>query len=249
MQIRDLVTKLDQLLLVDQWLNTDHSQNGLQVQPAAQEIKKVALAVDANLDTFVQAAREKVELLFVHHGLFWRENLLVTGVHYQRLCALLRSGVGLYASHLPLDAHPKLGHNAQLAKLFKLQNLQPLDVGWHGDLPKPLSRAEVLAQLKLPPQHHAHFLEFGPAQVSHLGIISGGGGAHTYVNLAYAAGCDLYLTGEISHLTVQFAREAKLNVIAAGHYWTEMIGLLALERYLQTEFNLETVWLESPTGF
>lgn len=249
MHYQGLTQQLNELLQIEDWQSRDSSKNGLQVQPAQGEVKRVALAVDANLDTFQQAVAQQAQLLIVHHGLFWRDIPLITDLHYQRLRVLIENGVGLYACHLPLDAHPQIGHNAQIAAKLGLVDLQPLDVGWQGNLPLTTHRAEVVKSLQIPLHQHQHFLPFGSENINHVGVLSGGGGAHQYINQAYKDGCDLYITGEISHTTVQFAREAKINVLAAGHYWTETFGLLALKEYFDLKTGLETVWIESPTDF
>jgi dinuclear metal center YbgI/SA1388 family protein len=249
MQINTLVTTLAEKLNLSFYQQEDSSQNGLQVQPAHPEIKLIALAVDANADTITQAAQAHADLLFVHHGLFWGQNQLITGLHYQRLKTLLTSGVGLYACHLPLDAHPQLGNNAVLADKLALTSRLPLSVGYSGNLPQPLSLNALIHQLGLTNQDHYHLEKFGPSKVKRVGIISGGGGASQYVTAAIEAQCDLYLTGELTHASIQTAREAKINLLGAGHYWSETFGVRAVGQYLQQELSLKTIWLDSPTGF
>jgi dinuclear metal center YbgI/SA1388 family protein len=252
MHYQVLVEKLNQLLKINDWRETDNSQNGLQIQPSAahSEVKKIAFTVDANLQTFKLAAKQPdIDLLFVHHGLFWGDSPLPVGSHYQRLKTIFDAGIGLYACHLPLDAHPTLGNNAELARLLKLTKLQPLDVGLIGVLPQHLTIPQVIAKLALPVDHHLHILPFGSQQISRVAIISGGGGHPKYLDLAASAGAQLYITGELGHLSYQSAQELKLNVLGLGHYWTETFGPQAVRAYVSQKFSLETEWLDAPTNF
>jgi dinuclear metal center YbgI/SA1388 family protein len=250
MQYQQLTRQLDNLLQIPTWKDTDSSQNGLQVDPTHSDITHIGLAVDANQATFAAAAKiANLDLLIVHHGLFWGDSPLPVGIHYQRLQTLFQLGIGLYACHLPLDAHPQLGHNAQLAQRLGLTKLQPLDVGFVGDLPRPLTTTQFLTQLDLPPHHHYHLLPYGSAKIRRVAIISGGGGSPAALISARSSGADLYLTGEIGHLGSQYAQELKLNVLAAGHYWTETFGLQALGQHLAQTWSLTPTWLDAPTNF
>jgi dinuclear metal center YbgI/SA1388 family protein len=250
MQVNTLVKKLNDLLGVTNFtLEPDPSQNGLQVQSANDDCDYVALAVDASSETINKATAAGADLLIVHHGLFWGQPLLVTDLHYRRLHGLLSAGCGLYACHLPLDAHPVFGHNAQLAKLLGLTKLERFDVGWLGQLPRPLTRQDLLHQLALPEKHHYHFLEYGAEQIKQVALVSGGGGTADLIEKAAAAGADLYLTGELKHSGVISAAELSLNVLAVGHYWSETWGLKAVQAYLEEKWGLKTIFIESPTGF
>ena len=117
-----LVTYLDEYLGVDEW--EEKSLNGLQVEGVA-EVDRVALATDAALATFAMAVEAGAGFLIVHHGLFWGSVQAIVGPRRARIAALLDAGISLYAAHLPLDAHPGVGNNAVLARLLKLESLQP----------------------------------------------------------------------------------------------------------------------------
>ena len=113
-----LVHYLDRYLRIDAF--EDRSNNGLQVEGRG-EVRRIGFAVDASLDAFRQAAAAAVDMVIVHHGLFWSEPPMVRGAHALRLRALLEAGISVYGCHLPLDAHPEVGNNAELARLMGLQ--------------------------------------------------------------------------------------------------------------------------------
>jgi dinuclear metal center YbgI/SA1388 family protein len=249
MKIIKLCQFLEEKLEIAKWREEDASQNGLQVQPQNDEIKLVAVSVDANNETIAKAVREGADLLLVHHGLFWGTKEVIVGLLYQRLHSLMTAGVGLFACHLPIDPHSTLGNGAGVANKLGLTDKEKLDVGWSGILPQELTLEAVTRKLGLESKDHYHALPFGKEKIKRVGIITGGAGGHGFINLALAAKCDLYITGELIHSGVQFAKDARLNLLGAGHYWTETFGVRAVAKYLEQELKVKTVWLENPTGF
>ena len=143
---------------LDDYLNVarmpDKSNNGLQIQSTNDEVTRVAFAVDACLASFKAAIAEHAQLLIVHHGLFWSEHIQLTGPHFERVKTLICGGCGLYASHIPLDAHAEVGNNIELARLIGLQDVQPWGdykgskIGFIGNLPQPVPLAELNAWLE-----------------------------------------------------------------------------------------------------
>ena len=245
-----LIKYLNQLLRVAEIEDT--SKNGLQVEGAA-EVSRVAFAVDACQAAFEQAKALGAQLLIVHHGLFWDKPVIFTGLHYRRIKTLVQANLALYAAHLPLDCHPKLGNNAELARLLKLKNRRPFGkyhkalLGFSGELAKPLpldTLARQLAQATGLPL--VRVLASGPKLVRRVGCVSGG--AADMMDQAAAAGLDTYVTGEATHRAFHQAAELRINVIFGGHYATEILGLKALARHLERRFRLETVVLNLPTG-
>lgn len=226
---------------------SDPSQNGLQVQPQHKQLKKIALAVDTNLLTVKKAISIGADLLMVHHGIFWHDNPLLVGRHYQLSKLLLDSGLGLYACHLPLDAHSSVGNNAVLAKKFALQDLAPFDLGYWGKLKSVVSLATLLEQCQLPVKQTPRLLNFGKPTIKTIGIISGSAGNPNYIQQAVNLKLDLFITGEINHAGGQLARDLALNVFALGHYWTETFGIKALGEHLANEFKLETTFVDANT--
>ena len=246
----DLVSYLDRYLRVPDIEDT--SQNGLQVE-GPHEATRVAFAVDACLASFEQAVAADAQLLVVHHGLFWSEPQRLIGPHFRRVNTLLSGRCGLYAVHLPLDAHPEVGNNAEMARLLRLLDTRPfgayhgVDIGVAGvldpqlDLPRLLGR--LIEATGTPP---LRVLDHGPDLIETVGCVSGD--AAEMVDQAAAAGLDAFITGETRHAVFHQAAELGLNVLFAGHYETEKLGLMALQHHLADQFELETVFLHIPTG-
>jgi len=246
----DLVSYLDRYLRVRDIEDT--SQNGLQVEGPL-EVTRVAFAVDACLASFEQAVGTDAQLLVVHHGLFWSEPQRLIGPHFRRVKTLLSGRSGLYAVHLPLDAHPDVGNNVEMARLLRLVNTRPfgayhgVDIGVAGVLDPPLDLPALLGRLieatGTPP---LRVLDHGPDLIETVGCVSGD--AAEMVDQAAEAGLDAYITGETRHAVFHQAAEWGLNVLFAGHYETEKLGLMALQRHLADQFELDTVFLHIPTG-
>ncbi len=250
MKHNELITYLDAFLRIDDF--DDVSQNGLQVE-GPEEVTKVAFAVDACLAASEQAVAEGAQLLIVHHGLFWDKPLRLVGPHFRRVKVLIEGGCALYGVHLPLDAHPEVGNNAELARLLKLKDTRPFgdyhgtEVGMSGalassiDMPSLIGR--LITALGRPP---LRVLDHGPDRVHRIGCISGGGAS--MIDQAREDELDTFITGETKHSEFHQAAERGLNVLFAGHYATETLGVKALSRHLEEEFGLETLFLDIPTG-
>lgn len=245
-KILQLEKYLTEFLSLDNFAG-DPSQNGLQVQPGNTQIKKIALAVDANLLTVQKAVAWGADLLMVHHGIFWHDSPLLIGRQYQLIKLLLDSGVGLYACHLPLDAHQEIGNNMVFAKKLALEKLAPFDVGYWGQLESACSPHVLLDKCQLPTKQIPRLLNFGKTKIKTVGIISGGAGNPGYIQQAANLNLDLFITGEINHAGGQLARDLSLNVWALGHYWTETFGIKALGEHLKYQFKLETAYMAANT--
>ena len=250
MNRQELTAYLDDYLRVKEIEDT--SQNGLQVE-GPEEVTKVAFAVDACLAAFEQAVSAGAQLLIVHHGLFWDKPRCLVGPLFWRVRTLVVGDCGLYAVHLPLDAHPEVGNNAELARLLRLQDTHPfgkyhgVEIGVAGVLDPPLEIPALIGRLievlTMPP---VRVLAHGPAEAKHVGCISGG--AASMIDQAEEAGLDTYITGETSHSFFHQAAERRLNVLFAGHYASETLGVKALARHLEEKLGLETTFLNVPTG-
>jgi len=246
----DLVAYLNDFLRVK--AIKDDSNNGLQVE-GADKVDRLAFAVDASLAAVQGAAEAGAQMLIVHHGLFWGKPLMVTGIHRRRLGRLFEADLSLYASHLPLDMHEEVGNNAVLARWLNLEEVMPfgeyqgMPVGMAGHLPATMSMGDFAAQVESALQEQIiQIWPFGSPNVRQVGIVSGG--AAFLLDQAAAAGVDVYLTGEVSHGSYHAAHELGLNVVFGGHYATETAGLKALAEHLAGKFDLETVFLDLPTG-
>ncbi len=227
----------------------DYTENGLQVE-GREQIKRVAVAVSANLRSIEEAIAWQADALIVHHGFFWsKEPRSLRGFHRTRIKRLLEADLNLGAYHLPLDAHPEVGNNAVLAHALGLQVQETLprearlSFGIIAAAPSPLDPQKLrddLAQL-CQPQLIA-FLE-GPQRIKRIGLCSGGAGQ--LVAEAAHLGLDAFITGEASETALAIAREAKLHFFAAGHHATERFGIKALATHIQERFHLTTRFFDA----
>jgi dinuclear metal center YbgI/SA1388 family protein len=249
MELQRLVTHLDTYLRVKQI--KDSAVNGLQVEGPG-EVRRVAFAVDARLAAFTEAADMGAQLLIVHHGLFWTTVQPLTGPHYRRIHALIEGNVGLYASHLPLDAHPEVGNNAQLARALGLRRRVPAGeyhgqvIGVGGVLPGPTPVSKLAARLAAATGCPVIRTVEGGRPARRVACVSGG--AADMARQIAEAGYDTYVTGEVSHSSEPLIEELGINVLFGGHYATETTGLKALAAHLRREFRLETRFIGLATG-
>ncbi len=246
----ELITYLDDYLRVKEI--EDSSQNGLQVE-GPEEVTKVAFAVDGCQAAFGRAVATGAQLLIVHHGLFWSKPFRLVGPLFQQIRTLIEGGCGLYAVHLPLDCHPQVGNNAELARLLGLKaprsfgEYQGREIGIGGVLEPPILLDVLVEQLaRATGEPPVRVLGHGPAEVSQVGCISGFGS--DMMEQAVDACFDTFVTGETSHSFFHQAAERGLNVVYGGHYATETLGVKALARHLEEKFGLETTFLDIPTG-
>jgi dinuclear metal center YbgI/SA1388 family protein len=249
MHLKELTTYLDGYLQVAEFV--DNSQNGLQVQ-GRDTIHRLGTAVDACQATIDAAAASNIDLLIVHHGLFWDKPEKMIGAHYRRVKKLIETGINLYCAHLPLDAHPEVGNNAVLARRLGFApttgfgNHHGRDIGCIAETTEPIAPAEFLRRLQEALGNDVRADFFGTNTIQRLAVVSGGGAF--LLPQAVAAGVDAYLTGEPSHSRYHFCKENHFNVVYGGHYATETFGVIALAQHLETKFNLSHLFLDFPTG-
>jgi dinuclear metal center YbgI/SA1388 family protein len=229
----------------------DASANGIQVESRA-DIKKIALAVDACCAAIEGAAAQGCNLLIVHHGLFWGAQQLVLDPHYSRIRALIEADMALYAAHLPLDAHPQLGHNAQIARALGLSRTEPFAI-WHGkaigvqgSLPKAHNRDDLAPVLREKIGASQAYFTFGSDTIQTVGIVAGSATEPDLFREIRKQGLDLFITGEPRHGAFYMARELGLNVFYGGHYQTETFGMRALAAHLQEALKISTVFIDTP---
>lgn len=247
--LRELVAYLDDYLQTATVPDYAGAYNGLQVE-GRETVQRVAVAVDACLHTIERALEAEADLLIVHHGLFWGKTAPLTGTHYQRVEKLIRNNLPLYSSHLPLDAHPEVGNCAVLARLlgflpsgrFLEYHGYPLGVVAETeiDLEDLALRLETVLGVK--PQ----IIAKGLAEVGRIGICTGAAGSHSGEIPRY--GVNTFLTGEGPHHSFFDAEELGFNLVYAGHYATETVGVQALASHLERQFRLETLFIDHPTG-
>ena len=249
MRLSDLTQYLDQYLSTATIGDYPNALNGLQVANQ-NDIKKIAAAVDVCAATVRMAAEAQAHLLLVHHGLFWTGPRPLVGPQYDRVAGLLSADIALYSSHLPLDLHSEVGNNPVLARKLGIGikggfgELHGSTIGVWGETDGTRDEfvARVAKLLGVTPKS----LPFGPARVKRVGIVTGAGGS--LIGQAAALGLDTFLTGEGVHHSFFDAEELKVNVIYAGHYATETVGVRALADHLASKFGITAVFLDHPTG-
>jgi dinuclear metal center YbgI/SA1388 family protein len=259
-QLAAITGYLDQFLRIRDIPDETNAVNGLQVENSG-EIGGIVAAVDASQGTIEAVvasldAGKPPPLLLVHHGLFWDGNIPITGRRYRRVSALLAHDIPLYAAHIPLDVHPEVGNNAVLAERLGIRvegwfgSYRGIPMGVWGDAPGGLPTREAVA-LELDRVLHtlkgsATLIPGGPERPSRIGIITGAAG--NMISQARDAGVDTFITGEGPHHTYFDAMEWGLNLIYAGHYATETLGVQALASHLGERFDLNWEFHDHPTG-
>jgi dinuclear metal center YbgI/SA1388 family protein len=228
---------------------SDYCPNGLQVEGRPQ-VRRIVSGVTASQALVDAAVEAEADVLLVHHGYFWKgENPCVTGMKQRRLKALLAHDISLLAYHLPLDLHPEVGNNVQLARQLEITVEGPLEpdnprtVGLVGSLAEPMSPRDFARRVQQVLGREPLLVE-GPDPIRRVGWCTGGG--QGYIDQAIAAGVDLYLTGEASEQTFHSARENGISFIAAGHHATERYGVQALGDYLARRFAIEHLFIDCP---
>lgn len=223
----------------------DYCPNGLQVEGRS-EVKRIVSGVTASLDFLKAAVDAGSDAVLVHHGYFWKnEDARIVGVKRARLEWLLRHNVSLLTYHLPLDAHPLFGNNAQLA-----QKLGAKVEGWFGEqniaaygcLHEAISLYEWVEKIATELGRLPLVIGDAARPVRRVAWCSGGG--QSYFEDALRLGVDAFVTGEISEQTVHLARETGVAFIAAGHHATERYGVQALGEHLSAQFGLEHRYVE-----
>lgn len=249
MLLTDLAAYLDDFLNVAEVADAPEALNGLQLANGGQ-IGRIAAAVDLCEATIRMAAEARADLLLVHHGMFWGGLRRLTGPAYRRLAGLITANIAVYSAHLPLDCHPDVGNNPLLARLLGVKTRGEFGIhegraiGVWGEL--DLDRTALVDKLSASLHHPARLLPFGPSRVARVGIVTGAGGGE--IGQAAAAGLDTYVTGEGQHWTYFDAEELGVNVVYAGHYATETLGVQALAEHLRGRFGIPWVFLDHPTG-
>jgi dinuclear metal center YbgI/SA1388 family protein len=247
--LKTIVAHCDRILRTADIKDYDRAANGLQVENRG-TVTRIAAAVDASLATVKLAVRANADLLIVHHGLFWGASHPWTGKRYQLMQLLLKHDLAIYSSHLPLDAHPKLGNNAHLCAALGLKKLRPFFfdhsqfLGFQSQT--KISRTELTHCLRRATTTQPLTIPGGPEICRRIGVVTGGAGGD--LKKAADEGVDTFITGEGPHWTYTMAEELGINVLYGGHYATETFGVKALSAHLSQKFNLPWSFLDHPTG-
>jgi dinuclear metal center YbgI/SA1388 family protein len=244
-----LASHCDEILRTGEIGDYDGAMNGLQAENSG-TVTKIAAAVDASLSTIQLAIKARADLLIAHHGLFWNKRQPWTGKNYKLLRLLVENNLAVYSSHLPLDAHPKLGNNVLLCQALGLARLKPFFYE-HGQMlgfksVAKISRAELAKRLERATGVKPKVIPGGDEICRQIGVVTGGAGAE--LKLAAKEGVDTFITGEGPHWTFALAEERGMNVFYGGHYATETFGVKALAAHLSRKFKVPWEFLDYPSG-
>ena len=252
MKLDKLVKYLDSELQLANFAD-DVSNNGLQIE-AGCKVEKIVFGVDGCLELFEIAAEHNADMVIVHHGISWGGNpRRFSGYTGRRLQSMFNHNISLYAAHLPLDAHPEFGNNARLAKILNLQQLDKFfeyahsHIGYIGELPQKMLLKDIAAIFEDRLDTKAKLHGDNDTAISKVAIVSGGGGMEA-LEQAAAKNADLLITGEFCHEMYHLQKELSLPVLSLGHYASETVGVKALMQHLSSKFQLETEFIDLPTG-
>jgi dinuclear metal center YbgI/SA1388 family protein len=231
---------------IEDWPN---AVNGLQIENSSR-VTKIGAAVDVSTRVLTHAAKQNIDFLIVHHGLFWPGLQPVTCTFRRQVKIAFENNIALYSAHLPLDVHPKIGNNAQLAAALGLKSTQPFLeergqlIGLKANC--SLSRDELVCKLRNALGGPVKTFNFGLKKTNTIGIITGGAGSEIY--LAAQEKIDTFITGEAPHWAAVAAEELGMNLLLGGHYATETFGVKALAAHLSKRFKIPWTFIDCPTG-
>jgi dinuclear metal center YbgI/SA1388 family protein len=245
----DIVNYTNDFLRIPEVGDWDNALNGLQIENSG-GVTKIGAAVDASSRVLEAAAKQNVDLVIVHHGLFWPGLQPVTGVLHRQLELAFENNIALYSAHLPLDVHPGVGNNARLAVALGLKSNQPFfeekgqKIGLKARVSLP--RDELNRKLQKALSGPVKAFMFGPKKTGTIGIITGGAGSEIYK--VAQEGIDTFITGEAPHWAAVAADELGMNLLLGGHYATEVFGVKTLASHLSKRFKVPWAFIDCPTA-
>lgn len=249
-KLATIVAHLDRVLRHAEISDYPGAWNGLQIENDG-TVRKIGAAVDACTWTIERAVDEGVDLLLVHHGLFWPGVQPFVGPTRRKFKAALDGNLAVYSSHLPLDLHPELGNNIGLCRALGFKQCMPFfefkgqPIGLKTRV-RNLTRTQLAARLERVLGQRPHLSPGGPEKIQCVGIVTGGAGAE--VAKAAAAGIDTFITGEGPNHSYTLSEELGVNLFYGGHYETETFGVESLAQSLSERWRIPWVFLDHPTG-
>jgi dinuclear metal center YbgI/SA1388 family protein len=244
METNDLNNYLNGLLQPERF--SDYCPNGLQVE-GKRELHKIVTGVTASMELLQAALQVNADAVLVHHGYFWRNEILpIVGIKKLRIQFLLQHEINLFAYHLPLDMHAELGNNVMLAKQLDLKITKWAEMLALAELDSPITLKSLAEKIETKLKRRPQVIGDLNKSIKNIALCTGA--AQGYIEQAFAANVDVYISGEISEQTVHIARESGVAYIAAGHHATERYGIQALGEHLAQKFGLqhEFIDIENP---
>lgn len=242
MNRNELLAYLDDYLKVS--LFKDYAPNGLQVE-GSETIKKIVTGVTASQALIDKAVALGADTILVHHGYFWKnEPATITGMKRNRIEALLKHNINLIGYHLPLDAHPEVGNNAQLGLMWEVTDITPdvKSLVRLGTLASPMEMTDFKNRVDKVLDRESLHLPGGPSQIQKIAWCSGG--AQNYIQQAIDWQADVYISGEVSEQTTHQALESGIHYLAAGHHATERVGVKALGEHVSKHFGIDVTFCD-----
>jgi dinuclear metal center YbgI/SA1388 family protein len=271
--LSDIVSYTDNFLRIREIGDWDNALNGLQIENSGR-VTRIGAAVDVSTRVLSEAAKKNIDVLIVHHGLFWSGLQPVTSALRRQLQLAFTNDIALYSAHLPLDVHPKIGNNAQLIAALGLpfgvrsrqrgiaafksadmsaqsKSVQPFleekgqPVGLKARASIP--RGELVRRLRKALNNGpVKIFDSGPKQTRVIGVVTGGAGSEIY--RVAEEGIDTFITGEAPHWAAVAAEELGMNLLLGGHYATEVFGVKAVASHLSKRFRIPWEFIDCPTG-
>jgi len=247
--LSEIVKYTDKYLRIREIEDWPNALNGLQIQNSGR-VSKIGAAVDVSTRVLTEAAKKDIDLLLVHHGLFWPGLQPISGAVHRQLKLAFENDIAVYGAHLPLDIHPEVGNNAQLAAALGLKSAKPFFeekgqlIGLRAKV--SLSRDDLIRRLRKALGGPVKAFNSGPKKTNVIGVITGGAGSEIY-RVAQER-IDMFITGEAPHWAAIAAEELGMNLVLGGHHATETFGVKALATHLSKRFKLPWELLDFPTG-
>jgi dinuclear metal center YbgI/SA1388 family protein len=265
----EIVSYTDRFLRIRDVGDWDNALNGLQIENSGR-ITRIGAAVDVSTRVLTEAQKRDVNLLIVHHGLFWPGLQPIQRALRRQLRIAFENDVALYSAHLPLDIHARVGNNAQLVAALGLpfgvrghvRALKSGDMSPQSKFTRPfleekgqpvglkirasLPRSELVRKLQKALNGPVKVFGFGPKQTRAIGVVTGAAGSETY--RVADEGIDTFITGEAPHWAAVAAEEVGVNLLLGGHYATEVFGVRALAAHLSKRFRVPWEFIDCPTG-
>jgi len=247
--LSEIVSYADRYLHIRDVGDWDNALNGLQIENSGR-VTRLGAAVDVSTRVLTEAQKRGIDFLIVHHGLFWPGLQPIRRALRRQLRLAFENDIALYSAHLPLDIHPRIGNNPQLAAALGFKSVQPFleekgqPVGLK--LRVSLSRGELVRKLEKALNATVKVFGFGPKQTRVIGVVTGAAGSEIY--RVADEGIDTFITGESPHWAAVAAEEVGVNLLLGGHYATEVFGVKALATHLSKRFRVPWEFIDCPTG-
>ena len=247
--LSEIVSYTDRFLHIHNVSDWQNALNGLQIENSGR-VTRIGAAVDVSIRVLAEAQKRDVDLLIVHHGLFWPGLQPIRGALRRQLRIAFENDIALYSAHLPLDIHPRVGNNAQFAAALGIKSAQPF-LEEKGQLVGlkirvSLPRTELIRKLEKALNGPVKVFDFGPKQTRVIGVVTGAAGSEIYQ--VADDGIDTFITGEAPHWAAVAAEELDVNLVLGGHYATEVFGVKALAAHLSKQFRVPWEFIDCPTG-